>query len=824
MLANRLFGDPVRIHAFLDERLDGVDDLGPPAVVESDRQGQRAVVLGELDRLVLLTDQSFWDAPITAAGETDADTKFMQFVASVFEDRLVEAHQVSNFVDRPAPVLRAERKHGEPLDTQFERAVHRVEERLFARGMAIGPPQASCLGPAPVAVHHNRDVGGNALEVNTAHVHEGRRYLLPTGHGRLPPACSSTLGALTDLDVVEVLAAVVSAFPGGGEVRSGQQDMAAAVAAAIARHRHLVIQAGTGTGKSLGYLVPSILSGQRVVVATATKALQDQLATMDLPFLAQHLDRPFEFAVLKGRANYLCLQRLRELDRRAQGELDVDDGGPRVRRQVARLAAWATTTSTGDRAELDWEPDQRAWAAVSVSAAECPGATQCPMGDRCFTETARSRAAAADVVIVNLHLYGIDLATNGAILPEHDLVIIDEVHQLEDVVSDTNGLALGPGRFASLARMLRSIVVDEALAAAVGDAGPRLASALGPYAGQRLASGALPTELIDVIVLARGRVQSAADVLRAVSTSHDDVDQRRTRALKAASTLLDDLDAALHVPPTFVTWVEGADDGGRLMVAPLDVAPVLADALWPRRTAILTSATVPLVLPARIGLPEGEFDELDVGSPFDYETNALLYCAAHLPDPRREGFDAAVAEELFALITAAGGRTLALFTSWRAMTTASDALRPRLPFRLLTQAELPKPALLKAFRSDETSCVFATAGLFQGVDVPGASLSLVTLDRIPFARPDEPLWQARREQAGAAAFRVVDLPRAATLLAQASGRLIRRATDRGVVAVFDPRLATAGYRWDLVRALPPMRRTRRRDEAEAFLREIVRAR
>jgi ATP-dependent DNA helicase DinG len=193
----------------------------------------------------------------------------------------------------------------------------------------------------------------------------------------------------------------------------------------------------------------------------------------------------------------------------------------------------------------------------------------------------------------------------------------------------------------------------------------------------------------------------------------------------------------------------------------------------------------------------------------------------HLPDPRRAGFEPAMHNELAALIDAAGGRTLALFTSWRAMTAAAEALTPRLPYRLLTQSDLPKPALLRAFATDESSCLFATVGLFQGVDVPGSTLSLVTIDRLPFPRPDDPLLDARRERAGAAAFREVDLPRAATLLAQAAGRLIRTATDRGVVAVFDPRLAKAGYRWDIVHALPPMRRTRHRAEAEAFLRSLA---
>jgi ATP-dependent DNA helicase DinG len=324
-------------------------------------------------------------------------------------------------------------------------------------------------------------------------------------------------------------------------------------------------------------------------------------------------------------------------------------------------------------------------------------------------------------------------------------------------------------------------------------------------------------------MLARGRVaiEGLLTALRAIQTDVAEADQRRIRAQKAAVTLAEAVDAALVTPEGYVAWVGGRADQPRLEVAPLDVAPVLSEGVWSKRTAILTTATVPLNLPDRVGLPADTTDLLDVGSPFDYESNALLYCAAHLPDPRHPGHQPGVLAELEALITAAGGRTLALFTSRRAMNEAAAALRPVLPFTVLTQDDLPKPALLARFTEEETSCVFATAGLFQGIDVPGPTLSLVTIDRIPFPRPDEPLLKARREQLGPEAFRGIDLPRAATLLAQAGGRLIRNTTDRGVFAVLDPRLAKAGYRWDVIRALPPMRRTRHREEAEAFLRQIT---
>ena len=330
-----------------------------------------------------------------------------------------------------------------------------------------------------------------------------------------------------------------------------------------------------------------------------------------------------------------------------------------------------------------------------------------------------------------------------------------------------------------------------------------------------------PDPIGDALAAARLTVDRLLAALRAIQTTLDEADQRRVRAQKAAAMMAEAIDAALSLPSGYVAWVGGRPDQPRLEVAPLDVAPVLSEGVWSRRTAVLTTATVPLNLPQRVGLPFEGTELLDVGSPFDYATHALLYCATHLPDPRQPGHQAGVHDELQALITAAGGRTLALFTSRRAMMEAAEELRRRLPFDVLTQDDLPKPALITRFAGDETSCLFATAGLFQGIDVPGPTLSLVTIDRLPFPRPDEPLLKARRQELGPEAFRGIDLPRAATLLAQAGGRLIRTATDRGVFAVLDPRLARAGYRWDIVRALPPMRRTRHREEAEAFLREIT---
>jgi ATP-dependent DNA helicase DinG len=377
------------------------------------------------------------------------------------------------------------------------------------------------------------------------------------------------------------------------------------------------------------------------------------------------------------------------------------------------------------------------------------------------------------------------------------------------------------GRVASLARNTRAIIADDTLLADLEAGADRISDALAEQHGRRL-RGALPAPVRDAFGLTRERATRVLTALRMIDDqAPNDTAARKQRAMQAATSVVDDIDAVLDAPVTDVAWVEGYADAPVLKVAPIDVAPVLEQSLWDAVTVVLTSATIPHGLADRIGVPAGEFDELDVGSPFDYETNALLYCAAHLPDPRSATFDDEMQRELEALIVAAGGRTLALFTSFRAMDAAAEVLRPRLPWPLYTQHDFPKPVLLDRFTNEEESCLFATMSFWQGVDVPGPALTLVAIDRIPFPRPDEPLLQARRELARADAFRTVDLPRATTLLAQGAGRLIRRASDQGVVAVFDPRLATnARYRWDIIGAMPPMRRTRERAEAEARLRAL----
>jgi ATP-dependent DNA helicase DinG len=651
--------------------------------------------------------------------------------------------------------------------------------------------------------------------------------------GNEPSGATDLVRAATGL-----LRRVVAGLPGGGEERAGQLEMAAEVARAIAHGTHLVIQAGTGTGKSLAYLAPAVVSGKTVVVATATRALQDQLATKDLPLVAAAVGPRFRWAVLKGRANYLCRQRANELRdgslQPALGELarlteDLEGSSPepgRLADQLRRILRWSAETDTGDRADLAFEPSPQAWAMVSVSPRECPGAFRCPSGNQCFAEAARDRAQAADVIVVNTHLYGAHLAADGEVLPPHEVVVFDEAHELEEVMTACLGVELAPGRFRALGAAARALLPaeDGPVAAAVGEVADRMAERLVPEIGHRVwlsgDVGEAQQGLAELLVLARSRLDELMVRLRAAERDPARDDHAAlARALSAAGHLADDLARLLAEGERDVLWVDGDRRSPLLRLSPVDVSDALAEALWGSVGAVLTSATIPAGLEARLGLEGAR--HLKVDSPFDFANHALLYVARHLPDRRRADAEPAVIDELGTLIEAAGGRTLALFTSRRATEAAAQALAGRLRYRLYVQGELPKPRLLAAFATEESSCLFATLGFWQGVDVPGRSLSLVTLDRLPFPRPGDPVADARRERAGDAAFLLVDLPRAATLLAQGVGRLIRGAQDRGVVAVLDSRLATARYRDTLLAALPPMRRTTDRRVVERFLSEAL---
>ena len=461
-------------------------------------------------------------------------------------------------------------------------------------------------------------------------------------------------------DVAATLARIVAELPGGGEPRPGQVVMAEAVARAVEEQRHLVVQAGTGTGKSLGYLVPCIVTGQRTVVATATKALQDQLAGKDLPFLAEHLDQPFEVAVLKGRSNYLCRQRLAEVfpggdEEDQQPSLDLDAGAVSgLGQELHLLRAWAATSPTGDRAELDFEPRPRAWAQLSMTAVECPGAAKCPKGDVCFAEGARKRAEEADVIVVNTALYGMHLASGRHLLPEHDVVVFDEAHELEDVAATALGLELSAGRFEALARVADGVVGKEDVDAtrAVAEVGETLSDILQRLVGTAVSGG--PDGLADGslaagVALADGRLRVLQQaVRRAEVVDGTEAAARKSRAQQATGHLLGDLAMVAALPETHVAWVEH-QTGQRqpvLRVAAVDVGGILARELWGEVSAVLTSATIPPGIVTRLGLPADRTDVLDTGSPFEHRTQGLLYVPKHLPDPRQPGADEAMAEEL----------------------------------------------------------------------------------------------------------------------------------------------------------------------------------
>ncbi len=613
-----------------------------------------------------------------------------------------------------------------------------------------------------------------------------------------------------------VLDAVTADLPGGGEAREGQRTMTRLVARALSTKQPVIIEAGTGVGKSLAYLVPAALSGQRVVIATATKNLQDQLATKDAPLVTAHSPGT-RLAVLKGKSNYLCRNRAAQA---GPGQLSFDDGErvPRgVASQMRRILAWANDTTTGERDELTFDVDERAWRSLSVSPQECLGRLQCPQGQSCFAELAKDRAGDADIVIVNTHLYAAHLASGAMLLPAHDVVVFDEAHEAPDIFASLLGTSLTPTRLRALALAARPLTgpeLDESLSelASVAD---RLATSLAiQYDAQRLAG--LDEDVERELARASDLVTRVIESLRAVSATDAAAEARRLRALGPAVHLGNDLVRLRGVGEGELIYLTRRDREVEIELSLIDVGPRLAEDLWPGVTAVLTSATIPDSLGTTLGL-DAPIEHVE--SPFDYRQHAVLY-VPHLPARNDPTCEAAIIDELVALIGAAGGRTLALFTNRAVMNRVADAAAQRLTTPVLVQGTLSRQRLIGEFRESVSASLFAVTSFWQGVDVPGHSLSLVTIDRLPFRVPGDPLAEARRERA-ANPFYDVDLPRAAMLLAQGVGRLIRSATDRGVVAVLDTRLAEANYRGALFQKLPPMRRTRDRSFVEGFLRELA---
>ncbi|MER7417885.1 ATP-dependent DNA helicase [Micromonospora peucetia] len=677
--------------------------------------------------------------------------------------------------------------------------------------------------------------------------------------------------------------------------------MTTAIEECVQAREHLLVQAGTGTGKSLAYLTPALTVDGPVVISTATLALQSQLVDHDLPRLADAVEpvlgrRP-TFAVLKGRHHYLCLARL---DNSTEDEpedtlFDAPAARPgggtrwlgeagRLGKQVQRLRDWAEKTDTGDRDELDPGVDDQAWRLVSMPARECVGASRCPFGAECFAEASRARAREADIVVTNHSLLAVDMLAGRHIVPPHKLLIVDEAHELADRVSSAAQAELVPELIDRSAKRARPLLRPET-AESLTAAGEALAVGLSAAPAGRITSG-LPAALRDACTLLDAATRAALDAIGDVKS--DDPDPVRKQQAKA---VLDELSATaqrlLEEADHDVAWVEKNDNTGRraLVVAPLSVAGTLATHLYDERVVVATSATLTLggrfdtvaralgleapaadppspaaaalaartaagrpaggrkgadELAGRGGPAEGTgptgtpgvpatsgpgWRSLDVGSPFDYGRQGILYVAAHLPRPSVSGLPDAAGEELLALVTALGGRTLGLFSSRRAAQQAAELLRARTDLPVLLQGEESLPLMVRRFREEKSSCLFGVMSLWQGVDVPGDACQLVVIDRLPFPRPDEPLAAARAaavDAGGGSGFAAVSVPIAAIRLAQGVGRLIRSTGDKGVVAVLDSRLETArGYGPFLRRSLPPFWYTTRPEVARGALERLA---
>jgi len=649
---------------------------------------------------------------------------------------------------------------------------------------------------------------------------------------------------------LSVLAAAVDRL--GAAPRPGQVEMAARVSEALDDQAHLLVQAGTGTGKSLGYLVPVMVhavdSGERAVVSTATLALQRQVLTKDAPLAADAVEavtglRP-AIALLKGWQNYVCRHRLQGGYPEADDADDalfsagaatvsgrIGEAGRRsVGEQVVRLREWVAETTTGDRDDLVPGVSDRAWAQVSVTRAECLGAS-CPLREECFPELARAAAMAADVIVTNHAMLGIAVSGNPGVLPEHRVLVVDEAHALADRVRSQGTVSLSAAAIMRVAATVRrgvSVHVTE-----LESAGQRLQLALADLPDGRLSDG-LPPALHEALLVLDGAARHAlTDVREAVKTGERSADAGGAGgsggAALARTAVSDLVDAIARMTSDSVrerrdvAWIERPRMGAeppRLTLAPVDVAGSLADSLLEDRAAVLTSATLalggsfePMARALGLTLTGGQWDGVDVGTPFDYARQGILYTPTHLPRPGREISEAAL-DEILALTEASRGGMLGLFSSRRAAEEAAEVLRNATDLTVYAQGDDQLPTLVEAFAVDEDACLVGTLSLWQGVDVPGRTCRLVIIDRIPFPRPDDPVAQARSEAVAAAGgngFMSVSATHAALLLAQGAGRLIRRADDRGVVAVLDSRLRTARYGAFLARSMPGLWPTRDRD-------------
>jgi ATP-dependent DNA helicase DinG len=585
----------------------------------------------------------------------------------------------------------------------------------------------------------------------------------------------------------------------GFEPRPEQAALAQEVADAIERGEHLLAEAGTGTGKSLAYVIPALASGRRVVVATATKALQEQLVTKDIPAASAALGRPVRVAVLKGRQNYLCRRSLHTIERPLFRSEDDARG-------FERLQDWIETTETGDRAELDFEPGATLWSEIAVGADRCAG-RRCAFLSTCFSELARERAGDAELVIVNHALYFADLAvrdrSDGAgVLPDHEVVVLDEAHRLEEAAAGWFG---GRVSLAGVRQLLRDV---ERVLRDAGSAPPARALAQIDQSAEELLGGFDPgrsrrrlTEAdVDAALAPSSELaESLLHLARSLRGAGEDEDGLARRALAT----IEHLDTCLTVAgENTVSWAEP----GALAWAPIDVSDLLREKLWTLPlTAILVSATLEArFLRRRLGIDDAR--EVTLSSPFDFREQALVYVPRRFPEPRSPGYYQRLADEVVSLCRLSEGRALVLTSSYRALDELWERAAPRISYPAMRQGEAPRERLLERFREQVDSVLFATSTFWQGVDVQGESLSLLVIDKLPFSAPGDPLVEARCEaiaRAGDDWFAQYALPSAVLQLRQGFGRLIRGHGDRGVVAILDPRLYSRAYGRRFLEALPP---------------------
>ncbi len=644
--------------------------------------------------------------------------------------------------------------------------------------------------------------------------------------------------------VRSALDAAVTAI--GGDAREGQIEMAEAVANALADRHHLLVQAGTGTGKSLAYLVPALVHGKKVLVATATLALQRQLVERDLPkikgALEKELGRELTFAVYKGVGNYVCLQKMNAEGSDPDGEVLMEIGA--LEKDAKRLRAWVETPgASGDRDDAP-VVDRRVWLANSTSGRECMGAEECPFGSRCFAVNAKAKAQTADVVVTNHTLLAIEIVDSHPILPERDAIILDEAHEFMDRTTQAVTEELTAGRVERAAKMAKKHMPGKA-SIAFNKAADEFAEALTDYANDvRLdptKAGRMP-ELPSALESPTRKIkESAAAVIALINADSEIIEPdslaERARVKGATQEVLTTATKLLKPGHGQVMWFE--PNFSTIYLAPLQVSSVLRENLLTQTPVIATSATLSVgksfdAIAASIGFvvnknssedeesesfEAGDIDPanvqmLDVGSPFDFANQGMLYLPKHIPEPGRDGPSIEALTELGELAEAAGGRTLALFSSWRGVEMADEHLRKvlkelNLPIITQRRGDSVGP-LVDRFAQDPRSILLGTISLWQGIDVPGPSCTLVVIDRIPFPRPDEPVMAARAaeaDEAGGSGFMQVSLPRAALLLAQGTGRLIRSIDDRGVVAILDSRITTKRYGSILLNSMPPFWRT-----------------